>query len=204
MEETMTRFVWTCSVFVCFVFVLTLSMSSVAAGQAAKPAQGDEGERRALQPQLIGSWRSASDRVLLSTDLDRSVWGAGAAAVRDVSLTLRPSGEGTLTITRKIVDARGRTAQTSTSIEEAQIVVEGPQDAPAGRTEHAVRIVRAERRYPDDPSYRWPLDGLEVKVATFDDNDDTIEVRVDTPEGRGSFWETLRRQGRRTPRPTSK
>jgi hypothetical protein len=204
MEGTMTRFVWTCRVFLCAIFLLMLSISAAAAGQGAKPTAGDEGERRAFQPQLIGSWRSASDRMPLSTDLDRSVWGAGAAAVRDVSLTIRSSGEGTLTITRKIVDARGRTAQTSTSIEEAQVVVEGPLEAPAGRMEHAVRVVRAERRYPDDPSYKWPLEGLQVKVATFDDNDDAIEVRVDTPEGRGSFWETLRRQGRRSPRVPNK
>jgi hypothetical protein len=32
-----------------------------------------------------------------------------------------------------------------------------------------------------------------VTVSTFADDSSRIEVRVDTPEGRGSFWETLRR-----------
>ena len=34
---------------------------------------------------------------------------------------------------------------------------------------------------------------LRVTVSTFSDGPSRIEVRVDTPEGRGSFWETLRR-----------
>ena len=47
--------------------------------------------------------------------------------------------------------------------------------------------------------YEDALDGLRVKIVTFQDgDDDSIEIRYDTPEGRGSFWETLRRQ-RRTP-----
>ena len=52
---------------------------------------------------------------------------------------------------------------------------------------------QAERRYPDDPAATWKLDGLRVDVATFSDKPGEIEVRVDFPEGRGSFWETLRR-----------
>ena len=54
----------------------------------------------------------------------------------------------------------------------------------------------AERRYPDDPSYKWPLDGLKVQLVTFADGDgNSIEVRFDTPEGKGSFWETVTRAG---------
>ena len=39
------------------------------------------------------------------------------------------------------------------------------------------------------------IDGLRVGVITFNDKPGEIEVRVDFPEGRGSFWETLRRRG---------
>jgi len=40
---------------------------------------------------------------------------------------------------------------------------------------------------------------LKVELVTFTDGDgNTLEVRFDTPEGRGSFWETLRRSVRAT------
>jgi hypothetical protein len=57
----------------------------------------------------------------------------------------------------------------------------------------AVTVKDAERRYPDDQGATWNLEGLRVEVATFNDKPGEIEVRVDFPEGRGSFWETLRR-----------
>ena len=64
----------------------------------------------------------------------------------------------------------------------------------ADRIEHQVTVTKAVRLFPDDPTYKWPLDGLMVKVVTFTDRDpNTLEVRYDTPDGRGSFWETLKR-----------
>ena len=54
-------------------------------------------------------------------------------------------------------------------------------------------VKNAERRYPDDPKATWALEGLRVEVATFNDTPGEIEVRVDFPEGRGSFWEKLLR-----------
>jgi len=41
---------------------------------------------------------------------------------------------------------------------------------------------------------------VKVGVATFPGEPESIEVRVDFPEGRGSFWETLKRGGQGTPR----
>jgi hypothetical protein len=61
------------------------------------------------------------------------------------------------------------------------------------RSDVAVTVKHAERRYPNDPAGTWTLQGLRVTVSTFADDPSRIEVRVDTPEGRGSFWETLRR-----------
>jgi hypothetical protein len=157
-----------------------------------------------FSPRLAGTWSSATDQIRLTGDFEESVWGKNASSVRTVQMAVRPSGEATLTVTRKVVDARGRTVAASTSIEEAQITLGGSQETIGGRVEHAVKVVSAERRYPDDPDYRWPLDGLKVQVVTFAEGDgNTIEVRVDTPEGRGSFWETLRRQGRTSTRRSS-
>jgi hypothetical protein len=123
-----------------------------------------------------------------------SVWGKNASSVRTVALSIAASGQGTLEVTKRVVDGRGRTVKASTSIEKAQIVVGSPQPASAGRVEHPVKVTSAERTYPDDPGYRWPLDGLGVRIATIEEGGpNTLEVRFDTPEGRGSFWETLRR-----------
>ena len=124
---------------------------------------------------LAGSWKSAPEELKLSTDFDKSVWGPNATSVRTVALVIQGSGLGALTVTRKVVDGRGRTVAPSMSIEEAQI----------------------QRKYPDDPGDHWPLEGLRVKVATFDDGDEnTLEVRFEPADGRGSFSETLRRAGR--------
>jgi hypothetical protein len=155
-----------------------------------------------FSPRLAGTWRSAPDELRLTTEFDRSVWGPDATSVRTVDLSLKPTGEGTLTVTRKVVDAKRRTIAASTSIEEAQIKVGGAQPGLAGRMEHAVTVVSAVRRYPDDPEYKWPLDGLRVEVVTVaDGGGNSLEVRFDTPEGKGSFWETLTRgtAGRKSP-----
>jgi hypothetical protein len=83
----------------------------------------------------------------------------------------------------------------STWVEEAQLKLGGATPGVATRLEHQATVVKAVRLFPDDPDYQWPLDGLQVKLVTFQDGDsNSIEVRYDTPEGRGSFWETLRRQ----------
>jgi hypothetical protein len=151
--------------------------------------------------ELSGTWRSAPEELPLATEFDESVWGKNATSVRTVDMAVRPDGEATLTITRKVVDARGRTVNGSLSVEEARVqvggVAEGTPPVPE-RVNLAVTVVAAERRYPDDPESRWPIDGLRVGVTRFTDDPNVIEVRVDTPEGRGSFWETLRRSSART------
>jgi len=154
---------------------------------------------------LAGSWKSAPDELKLSSDFDQSVWGPNATSVRTVALVIQESGLGTLTVTRKVVNGRGHALPASTSTEEAQIQIGEPQKAAAaGRVEYDVRVLKAERKYPDSPADRWPLDGLRIKVATFDDGDrNSLEVRFEPPDGRGAFWETLRREGRGTVRRTS-
>lgn len=150
-----------------------------------------------MAPELAGRWRSAPDRLRLTSAFDESVWGKGASSERVVELVLDRSGEGTLTITRRVVDAKGRTVPASTSIEEVKLAVGGSKRGIATRIEHEVKVLAAERRYPDDADYRWTLDGVKVKLVTFEDGDGaTMEVWFETPEPRGSFWETLRREGR--------
>ena len=158
-----------------------------------------------VNPSLVGTWKSTPDQVKLTTDFDKSVWGPDASSVRTVDLVVRQSGEATLNVTKKVVDARGRTVAASTWIEEVQFTLGPPQDGVANRVEHDTKVASAVRRFPDDPGYKWNLDGLRVKVVTFKDGDgNAIEIRYDTPEGRGSFWETLRRERAPAPkRPSS-
>jgi hypothetical protein len=155
-------------------------------------------------PALAGSWKSAPDEMRLTSDFDRSVWGPDARSVRTAELVLDATGEGTFTVTRRVLDAKGRAVPASTSVEVARVVVGGSRKTIATRIEHDVKVVSAVRTYPDDPGYKWDLNGLQVEIVTFEDGDrNALEVRFDTPEGRGSFWDTLRRDARAPVRRTS-
>jgi hypothetical protein len=146
---------------------------------------------------LAGRWTSAPNETPLSSAFDESVWGPDAKSVRTVDLQIEATGRGVLKVTTRVVDRRGRTIKASTSVEEAKIVVGESRNTIATRVEHDVTVESAVRTYPDDPTYKWELDGLKVQIVTFTDGDgNTLEVRFDTPEGRGSFWETLRRSVR--------
>ena len=70
-------------------------------------------------PTLAGTWKSAPEETPLSTAFDESVWGKHAKSVRTVEMTIKPTGEATLIITRKILDGRGRAITAATSIEQA-------------------------------------------------------------------------------------
>jgi hypothetical protein len=142
---------------------------------------------------LAGTWRSAVEETPLSSPFDESVWGKNARSTRVVEMAVQPSGDATLTVTRKILDAREREITAATSIEHAEISIGAVQQSNDVRSNLAVTVKHAERRYPDDPEGTWALHGLRVTVSTFAGDSSRIEVRVDTPEGRGSFWETLRR-----------
>lgn len=178
-------------------------LTMIALGMAlALPtlAAATESLNAAADQKLTGTWRSAPDEMPLSTSFDESVWGKNAKSIRTVEMVVRATGDASLTVTRKVVDGRGRTVPASTSIEHADVVIGPPESSNDVRSELSVTVKSAERRYPDDPSGNWSLDGLKVGVATFPGEPESIEVRVDFPEGRGSFWETLKRGGQGTPR----
>jgi hypothetical protein len=143
---------------------------------------------------LVGTWKATPDRISLSTPFDESVWGKNATSVRDVELNVMPSGQATLKVTRKVLNARGVAVAGSTSIEQATLTIGSAHDPVASRVEYDTRVVSAERRYPDMPESKWNLDGLRVTVSTLQGEENkSVEIRFDTPEGRGSFWETLHR-----------
>lgn len=148
---------------------------------------------------LTGSWRSAAQGLRLTSDLDVSVWGKGATAVRTVTMNVKANGEAVLTVTRKVVDAKGLTVKGSVSVEEATVTIGAAAPAVETREDHAVTVQKAVRRLPDDPTLTWPLEGLRVGIATFSGRADMLEVRFDPADGRGAFWETLRRAAATSP-----
>jgi len=148
----------------------------------------------ASNPALLGTWKSVPDEVRLTSDFDKSVWGPNATSIRTVELVVRSDTDATLRVVKKVVDAKGHLVAASTWIEEAQLRIGEATPGVADRVEHQVTVTSAVRLFPDDKDYRWTLDDLKVKVVTFTDRDaNTLEVRYDTPDGRGSFWETLKR-----------
>lgn len=174
-KEDDSRRIMSCSLFVVAIMLVSQQASTTSASA------------------LSGTWRSAPDEMPLSSAFDESVWGKNAKAIRTVEMVVRAGGDARLTVTRKVVDARGRTVVGSSSIEEADLSLGVVQSTTGVRSELAVMVKKAERRYPDDPKGTFELEGLQVTVTTFKDDPGMLEVRVDFPEGRGSFWEALRR-----------
>ena len=155
----------------------------------------------APNPTLLGTWKSAPDEVRLTSDFDKSVWGPNATSIRTVEFVVRSDTDATLRVVKKVVDAKGRLVAASTWIEEAQLRIGEATPGVADRVEHQVTVTSAVRLFPDDKAYRWTIDGLTVKLVTFTDRSaNTLEVRYDTPDGRGSFWETLKKAVTPTPK----
>jgi hypothetical protein len=78
-------------------------------------------------------------------------------------------------------------------IEEVRFRVGELTREPGYQPHYTSRIEHAERRYPDDPSSTFPFDGAKLDLFVPEGKTGTLSLRFDTPEGRGSFWETLRR-----------
>lgn len=174
--------------------VVLLSAAGATADSRPAAVLDNQQPPAATQRPLTGTWRSAPDEMKLTSDFDRSVWGANATSVRTVELVVRSNTDATLRVVKRVVDAKRRTVPASTWIEEAQLRIGAATPGVADRIEHAVDVTSAVRRFPDDPDYKFAIDGLRVKIVTFTARDgNSLEVRYDTPEGRGSFWETLTR-----------
>jgi hypothetical protein len=138
---------------------------------------------------LVGVWRAPEYRMKRTGEVGERVFGANAYDVRNVELTLQPSGEGLLKITAEVVDAKGR--KWAPTIIEAKLLVSAPSTATTGKIEPAVTVTGAEEQYLDDTKYRSPLNGVRVVLIT-DPAAKEIQLRFETPSGAGSFWTTLR------------
>ena len=146
-------------------------------GQAAPPA---------------GRWQSAPFELALTSDFHISVYGSGARSVRSVTMTLEPSGKGEFRVTSHVRDRRGRVVPGTQEIQEVRFEVGDLVEEPGRQPHYTSRVSHAERRFADEPASAFPRDGVKLAIYVLD-RPGTLEVRFDTPEGTGSFWETLRR-----------
>jgi len=164
----------------------------------------DEGEVSttgiAVPAWLAGRWTAPPLEIALSSDFHRSVYGPNARSVRRITLTMRPSGEGTFTVTNSVRDRSGRTVPGTRQIDEVTFTIGDLTREPGYQPRYVSHIVKAERRYPDDPQSTFPLDGAKLELFVPEGKNGALDVRFDTPEGRGSFWETLRPAVRPTAR----
>lgn len=144
---------------------------------------------------LSGAWKAPEYKVAVSGDLDTEVWGRGASKVRNVELMLEPNGEGVLRVRESVVDRKGVVRPYSATVIEARIKVEMTAAAEgADALRPAVRVLDAEERYLDDPKDRRKLDGVTVSLHMPASDTRMLNVRFDTPQGTGSFGETLNRR----------
>ena len=150
--------------------------------------------RKTTAPGLAGIWTAPVYEIPLGGDLDRQVWGPKVSLRRNVVLAIESSGEGVLTVDTAVVDARGRVRPGSQSIEEARLHVEMPTELGDARLEPTVKVLNAERRYTDDPTYHWPLDRVALKLSTVASDANRINIFFEAPDGRASFGESLFRQ----------
>ena len=150
---------------------------------------------------LTGHWQSSALELALTSDFHKSVYGSGAKSVRSVTMTIKPSGEGVFQVTNSVRDRLGRVVAGTQEIEDVTFTV-GDLVQEAGRPPHyTTRVTHAERRFTDDATSAFARDGVMLAIYRKDDKPGEIEVRFDTPEGTGSFWETLRHAATRTAKP---
>jgi hypothetical protein len=181
--------------------VLATQTAAAPPAHATPKATSDTPVKSGVPSHLVGAWTATPDRISLTTPFDESVWGKNATSVRTVDLNVLPSGQATLTVVRKVLNARGTAVAGSTSIETAKLTIGAAHDPVASRIEYDTTVVSADRRYPDMPDSKWNLEGLRVTVSTLEGEESkSVEIRFDTPEGRGSFWETLHRAAARAPK----
>jgi hypothetical protein len=178
------------------VLALGASLSAQAPTATAPHHAADEGESSTtdivVPGWLAGRWTAPPFEIALSSDFHRSVYGPNARSVRRVTLTIRPSGDGTFTVTNSVRDRNGKTVPGTRQIDEVTFTVGDLKREPGFQPRYPTHVVKAERRYPDDPQSTFPLDGAKLELFVPEGRAGALEVRFDTPEGRGSFWETLR------------
>jgi hypothetical protein len=149
-----------------------------------------------LVKQLAGVWKAEETRTPRSTELDEKVFGPGAVDVRDVTVTIQPTGQATFTLSKAVVGRNGR--RYAPSVIEATLTIADPVAVAKDRVTPTVTVVKAEERYLDGDHERWPIEGARASILMLDPAASSLEFRFDTKDGRDSFGTSLKRGGART------
>jgi len=193
---------WKVAAVLALVGSLSARVPTAAASQHAAEEDRSSTTDIVVPGWLAGRWTAPPFEIALSSDFHRSVYGPNARSVRRVALTIRPSGDGTFTVTNSVRDRSGKTVPGTRQIDEVTFTIGDLTREPGYQPRYTSHIVKGERRYPDDPQSTFPLDGAKLELFVSEGKTDVLDVRFETREGRGSFWETLRREraapGRRT------
>jgi len=153
---------------------------------------------------LTGRWQSSSLELALTSDFHKSVYGSGAKSVRSVTMSIKPSGEAVFQVTNSVRDRQGRVVAGTQEVEDVTFSVGDLVQEPGRPPHYTTHVTHAERRFTDDPKSAFAHDGVMLAIYRKDDKAGEIEVRFDTPEGTGSFWETLRHAAAHTAPRTAK
>jgi hypothetical protein len=145
-----------------------------------------------LARRLAGVWKAEETRTPRTTELDAKVFGPGAVDVRDVTLTVHPSGQATFSLAKAVVGRNGR--RYAPSVVEATLDIGDPISSTAERLSPTVTVVKAEERYLDGDHERFPIDGARISITVLDPTASELEFRFDTKDGRDSFGTELRRR----------
>ena len=191
---------WNVAALLALVGSLSARVPTAAASQHAAQEDGSSTTDIGVPGWLAGRWTALPFEIALTSDFHRSVYGPNARSVRRVTLTIRPSGEGRFTVTNSVRDRSGNTVPGTRQVDEVTFTVGDLKREPGFQPRYPTHVVKAERRYPDDPQSTFPLDGAKLELFVPEGKAGALEVRFDTPEGRGSFWETLRPTAKPTAR----
>ena len=173
----------------------TQVVAAIIAAFVLSASSGGSAQTASVLDKLSGTWKAEPLEIRLNTDFDVSVWGPNASSVRNVELSIKSSGQGTIKVTRSVVDGRGKTKTASVSVEDAVLALKAPETVDPNRIEPIVDVQSAKRCYPDDPKDCTMLQGVKVKIVATDLEHDRLYVHFDLPDGRGSFGETLSKGG---------
>ncbi len=168
--------------------------TSAASGQPQPAAQEARSARVDLVKRLAGVWKAPEYKIERTSALDVQVFGAHASDIRNVDLTLQPSGEGVLKIHKSVVGQKGKVY--APSIIEAKLMVGPAEPTITGRLQPAVTVTAAEERYLDGSGDKWSRNGARVTITT-DQEGSELDVRYEGPNGQESFVTDMTRRAKR-------
>ena len=104
-------------------------------------------EKTACGPDLVkslaGAWKAPEYRMKRASEVGTQVFGPNAFDIRNVDLTLEPSGEGVLKISTSVLDQKRKTW--APTLIEAKVTVAPPLMSTGGRCEPVVDCLRRRR-----------------------------------------------------------